>query len=63
MKSFVEHLGEVWVKDPMLLLWDIYLIPISSYTWAMTLGIPLISSDTRFPYYTRQGLNLIFNEK
>jgi PIN domain nuclease of toxin-antitoxin system len=30
---------------------------------AMTLGIPLISSDTRFPYYTRQGLNLIFNEK
>lgn len=30
---------------------------------AMTLGIPLISSDTRFPYYTRQGLKLIFNEK
>mgnify|MGYP002524026821 CR=1 FL=1 len=30
---------------------------------AMTLGIPLISSDTRFPYYSRQGLNLIFNEK
>lgn len=30
---------------------------------AKTLGIPLISSDTRFPYYTRQGLNLIFNEK
>ena len=30
---------------------------------AMTLGIPLISSDTRFPYYTRQGLQLIFNEK
>ena len=30
---------------------------------AMTLGIPLISSDTRFPYYTRQGLNLVFNEK
>lgn len=30
---------------------------------AMTLGIPVISSDTRFPYYTRQGLNLIFNEK
>ena len=30
---------------------------------SMTLGIPLISSDTRFPYYTRQGLNLIFNEK
>ena len=30
---------------------------------AMTLGIPLISSDTRFLYYTRQGLKLIFNEK
>ena len=30
---------------------------------AMTLGMPLISSDTRFPYYTRQGLKLIFNEK
>lgn len=30
---------------------------------AMTLGIHLISSDTRFPYYTRQGLKLIFNEK
>ena len=32
-------------------------------THAMTLGMPLISSDTRFPYYTRQGLKLIFNEK
>ena len=30
---------------------------------AMTLGMPLISSDTRFPYYTRQGLQLVFNEK
>lgn len=30
---------------------------------AITLGMPLISSDTSFPYYTRQGLNLIFNEK
>jgi hypothetical protein len=29
----------------------------------MTLHVPLISSDTRFPYYRRQGLNLIFNEK
>ena len=30
---------------------------------AMTLKMPLISSDMRFPYYTRQGLDLIFNEK
>ena len=30
---------------------------------AMTLEMPLISSDTRFPYYTRQGLQLVFNEK
>ena len=30
---------------------------------AMTLHVPLISSDTRFPYYRRHGLNLIFNEK
>ena len=30
---------------------------------AMTLGMPLISSDMRFPYYTRQGLQLVFNEK
>ena len=30
---------------------------------AMTLKIPLISSDTRFPYYRRQGLDFIFNEK
>lgn len=30
---------------------------------AMTLKIPLISSDTRFEYYRKQGLNLIFNEK
>ena len=30
---------------------------------AITLGMPLISSDSRFQYYTRQGLNLIFNEK
>lgn len=30
---------------------------------AMTLGMPLISSDTRFDYYRRQGLDFIFNEK
>lgn len=30
---------------------------------AMTLKIPLISSDTRFDFYRKQGLNLIFNEK
>ena len=30
---------------------------------AITEGIPLISSDKRFPYYTKQGLELIFNEK
>ena len=30
---------------------------------AITLGIPLISSDTRFPFYRRQGLNFVFNEK
>ena len=29
----------------------------------MTLHIPLISSDSHFPYYRRQGLNLIINEK
>ena len=30
---------------------------------AITEGLPLISSDERFPFYTRQGLDLIFNEK
>ena len=30
---------------------------------AMTLGMPLISSDSRFRYYARQGLKLVFNEK
>lgn len=30
---------------------------------AMTEHLPLISSDTRFPYYRNQGLDLIFNEK
>lgn len=30
---------------------------------AITLGIPLISSDTRFPFYKKQGLQLIFNKK
>ena len=30
---------------------------------AMTLKMPLISSDTRFDFYRKQGLNLIFNEK
>ena len=30
---------------------------------AMTLKMPLISSDTRFDYYRKQGLVLIFNEK
>lgn len=30
---------------------------------AITLGMPLISSDTRFPYYRKQGLDLILNKK
>ena len=30
---------------------------------AITLGLPLISSDTRFPYYEKQGLKLIVNKK
>jgi len=30
---------------------------------AITLGMPLISSDTRFPFYRKQGLQLIFNKK
>ncbi|MBR2168713.1 MAG: type II toxin-antitoxin system VapC family toxin [Paludibacteraceae bacterium] len=30
---------------------------------AITERIPLISSDTRFPFYTKQGLQLIYNSK
>lgn len=30
---------------------------------AITNKLPLISSDQRFPYYTEQGLDLIFNER
>lgn len=30
---------------------------------AITNNIPLISSDRRFPFYTKQGLDLIFNER
>lgn len=30
---------------------------------AMTEHMPLISSDTRFPFYRKQGLDLIFNKK
>lgn len=30
---------------------------------ALTLNMVLISSDTRFPYYRRQGLDFVFNEK
>ena len=30
---------------------------------AITLGLPLISSDTRFEFYRKQGLQLIFNKK
>lgn len=30
---------------------------------AITEHLPLISSDTRFPFYQKQGLDLIFNEK
>lgn len=30
---------------------------------ALTLKMPLISSDTRFPFYKKQGLDLIFNKK
>lgn len=30
---------------------------------AITRGLPLISSDTRFPFYRAQGLNLVVNHK
>ena len=30
---------------------------------AMTLHLPLISSDTKFPFYRNQGLDLIYNQK
>lgn len=30
---------------------------------AMTMGLPLISSDHKFPFYTRQGLDLIYNKE
>ncbi len=30
---------------------------------ALTLKMPLISSDTRFAFYRKQGLDLIFNKK
>jgi len=30
---------------------------------AITEGIPLVSSDRRFPFYRNQGLDLVFNEK
>lgn len=30
---------------------------------AITLGLPLISSDTRFDFYCKQGLQLVFNKK
>ena len=30
---------------------------------ALTLKMPLISSDTLFPFYRKQGLDLIFNKK
>jgi hypothetical protein len=29
----------------------------------LTEHLPLISSDTRFPFYRKQGLDLIFNKK
>ncbi|MBQ3907775.1 MAG: type II toxin-antitoxin system VapC family toxin [Bacteroidaceae bacterium] len=30
---------------------------------AITEGMVLVSSDRRFPYYRRQGLNLLFNKR
>jgi len=30
---------------------------------AITMRLPLISSDRKFPFYRRQGLELIFNER
>ena len=30
---------------------------------ALTLKIPLISTDTKFPFYRQQGLELLFNKK
>lgn len=30
---------------------------------AMTERMPLVSSDTRFPFYRRQGLDLVFNKR
>jgi len=29
---------------------------------AITMGLPLISSDQKFPFYKKQGLDLIFNK-
>ena len=29
---------------------------------AITLGVPLISGDHKFPFYTNQGLDLIYNK-
>ena len=41
-------------KDP----WDHMII-----SHAITERLTLVSSDQRFPFYRRQGLNLLFNEK
>lgn len=30
---------------------------------AITMNLPLISSDRKFPFYRKQGLNLIFNNR
>ncbi|MBR1546426.1 MAG: hypothetical protein IJ633_06500 [Prevotella sp.] len=30
---------------------------------AITEKLPLVSSDTRFPFYKKQGLDLILNER
>ena len=37
--------------------------PSDHVSHAITLGLPLISSDSRFDFYCKQGLKLIFNKK
>lgn len=41
-----------------------YLLDTNIFVYsAITEHIPLVSSDTRFPFYRNQGLELVFNAK
>lgn len=60
----LKEIVQLWNKKPHIQKWwnsplDVILI----ISHAITNRIPLISADSKFPFYRKQGLELIENKK